>query len=469
MNTKSERLPPLSEELSGVELGNRHLTKRFMKMLDAMGKKPSASFPEIFESEKELEGAYRFLRNPSVTWRKMLLPHYEQTLAQMKDHREVLIVHDTTDCVFGGFKRREGLGYINQHETTQGFFGHFALAVSAGEASLPLGMIGAELLSRPAKPSGKRLNCYQRHRDPKRESLRWVRLVKEVQQRVGDRAQPVHIMDREADIYELLDELTSNDQRFVIRLCHDRALRKGQQKTRISEALKNLPVICDKEIFVSFRGKSNRKKRKRGTHPPREYRSAKLGYSAITIEINRPFETQPKYSKSIRLNVIQVEEINPPSKEDKIQWRLLTTEPIENEKQILKVVDFYRGRWMIEEFFKVLKTGCSYEKRQLESFWTLTNALGFFIPIAHRLLLLRHLSRSGNELPENTVLTRTQRIILKSLPNTNLPSQPSAQDVLMAIARLGGHIKNNGDPGWLVLWRGYQKLLDYEVGWNAKK
>jgi hypothetical protein len=35
---------------------------------------------------------------------------------------------------------------------------------------------------------------------------------------------------------------------------------------------------------------------------------------------------------------------------------------------------------------------------------------------------------------------------------------------MLAIAAEGGHIKNNADPGWQVLGRGYEKLLHMELG-----
>jgi hypothetical protein len=45
----------------------------------------------------------------------------------------------------------------------------------------------------------------------------------------------------------------------------------------------------------------------------------------------------------------------------------VTTEPIATEQQVAAVVDAYRQRWLIEEFFKALKTGCQYQQLQLES------------------------------------------------------------------------------------------------------
>ena len=78
-----------------------------------------------------------------------------------------------------------------------------------------------------------------------------------------------------------------------------------------------------------------------------------------------------------------------------MEWQLVTSEPIGTQEQVLRVVDWYRGRWLIEEFFKALKTGCAYEKRQLESFATLQIALALLAPVAWQLLLLRQLARAA--------------------------------------------------------------------------
>ena len=42
-------------------------------------------------------------------------------------------------------------------------------------------------------------------------------------------------------------------------------------------------------------------------------------------------------------------------------------------------------------------------------------------------------------------------------------------DAMLAVAALGGHLKRNGDPGWLVLGRGMHDLLVMELGWRARE
>jgi hypothetical protein len=65
------------------------------------------------------------------------------------------------------------------------------------------------------------------------------------------------------------------------------------------------------------------------------------------------------------VNVVQVYEVEPPEGEEPVEWRLVTNEPMTTVGQVAAVVDHYRGRWTVEEFFKALKTGCAIETRQL--------------------------------------------------------------------------------------------------------
>ena len=123
---------------------------------------------------------------------------------------------------------------------------------------------------------------------------------------------------------------------------------------------------------------------------------------------------------------------------------------------------------MIEEYFKALKTGCAYEKRQLETAHSLLNALALLAPVAWRLLLLRHLSREAPERPASAALTPTQLAVLRAVAKRPIPDKPTVQDAMLAIAGLGGHLPRNGDPGWLVLGRGMHDLLLLELGWRAR-
>jgi hypothetical protein len=169
------------------------------------------------------------------------------------------------------------------------------------------------------------------------------------------------------------------------------------------------------------------------------------------------------------VNVVHVFEVGKPVGEKPIEWLLLTNEPIETREQIAAVIEGYRTRWTIEEYFKALKTGCAFEKRQLESFRTLSNLLAYSLVIAYAILLLRALSRSSVTVAADALLSPDELLCLGLMTTGKKTKLKTAREVLDAIAKLGAHIKNNGDPGWRVLSRGWQRLLDFEAAYQAMK
>jgi hypothetical protein len=71
--------------------------------------------------------------------------------------------------------------------------------------------------------------------------------------------------------------------------------------------------------------------------------------------------------------------------------------------------------------------------------------------------------------PAEEIVSPIQLDVLRNMGHRPLPEKPTAGEVLLAIAGLGGHLKRNGAPGWQVLSRGYQRLLDYTAGWTARQ
>jgi len=101
-----------------------------------------------------------------------------------------------------------------------------------------------------------------------------------------------------------------------------------------------------------------------------------------------------------------------------------------------------------------------------ESYEALRVALALFLPIAVRLLALRDAARTKPEQP-CSALTPTQLQLLSTCGRKTLSATPSNCEVYSALAALGGHLRSNGEPGWIVLGRAYEKLLVLEQGWLA--
>jgi hypothetical protein len=298
-----------------------------------------------------------------------------------------------------------------------------------------------------------------------KESRRWLDLVQRVDGELGGVAEAVHVMDREADAYELLAALCSGNHRFIVRLQFDRAVDETVGRGKISDVLRGRRTVLAREVTLSARSPKRREPPGRGKkHPPRRARSATLSVTASSVTIRRPSHLGTRVPATLRLNVVRVHEKNAGRGIEPVEWRLVTSEPIETVEDVAAVVDGYRARWLIEEYFRALKQGCAYERRQLESKHALLNALAVFTPIAWQLLALRQLSRDQADVPADHVLSPLKLTLLQRHPDVKLRVRPTLRDAMLAIAKLGGHIKNNGEPGWLVLGRGYEDLLLLERG-----
>jgi hypothetical protein len=330
-----------------------------------------------------------------------------------------------------------------------------------GEARVPLGVCGVINLRRFASKKSRSRSWYEMSKDPNRESLRWEQLLGQVE----DRKQGfscIHVMDREGDIYDLLALACRRNARFVIRAAHDRAL--SDEQSRLRARLATVAPIARRDIEISRRS-DRRTPGVRAGHPTRTTRAANIAIGACVVTLRR---TQGAHvpEEEVTLHAVRVWEPSPPVGETPVEWMLYTTEPIDSAEAVLAVVDVYRSRWTIEEYFKALKTGCAFEKRQLESFHALSNALAVFLPVAWKLLLARSLCRAHPEAPASTLLNDVQLLLL--MHKLKLDEPPTtAKEATYAIARLGGHLRHNGLPGWQTLGRGLEALILMKVGWDA--
>jgi hypothetical protein len=453
-------LASIGQEFTGADLGDLRLSKRLLGIAERMAEQPDRSFPKAVRGEAELEAVYRFFQNEKVTWAGVLAPHIARTVERVEAAAEpVVVAHDTTEFAFGG-EARVDLGRLLQQG--RGFYGHFALAVGGRKIRDPLGIVGLKVVVRDEERVTE--NATRRQKNPDKEQHRWLDLVEEVESALEGCTKPIHVMDREADSYEIFDGLISAGRRFVIRLTHNRVLDDGE--SRLFDELKQVEGIAEREVPLGHR-KRHSAPSHRKIHPPRAARMAKLAFAATTICLPRPTYLKGSFAQQLQLNVVRVFEVDTPAGCEAVEWRLVTTEPIDTAEQALTIVDFYRKRWVIEELFKALKTGCAVEKRQLESLDGLLKMLALFVPIAWSLLRLRVLARESDETAADAVLTPAQIAILQTIPRSRdrIGKHPTVRDALLAIAALGGHLARNGEPGWITLYRGYDELLTLERGW----
>ena len=458
---QASQLEDVGSEFEEVDLGDRRLDVRVQSMAVALALRPDRGFTSAMTRPCDAEAAYRFLRNPRVDAEAVLDPHFYKSVARIREAGTALVIHDTSEFKYSGDSERKGLGALRASE--QGFLGHFSLAVSSDGSRRPLGVVAMSTWTRDRQPKRRKKvpkrSGWVCSKQPNKESARWQDQIDEVAERCADLS-IVHVADREADAYPLLLHLVSKGHQFVIRMARERCARAdelAELETVRSIAARAQDVVVT-EVAVH--------KRKGAALPrmgvARDARSARLAFAAARVQIKRPYYLFGE-AMWLDVNVVHVYEIDPPADEEPIDWMLFTSEPIDTSDDLRRVVDYYRTRWMIEEYFKALKTGCAMEKRELESYDTLRNALSLFVPIAFHMLLLRDVARSAQDEPANAVLTESQIEVLTAMKR--LRPNPTARHALLAVAELGGYYNKQRPPGWRVLARGMHDLFVHQHGW----
>ncbi len=463
MQSQSGFLPSdeIGDEYCSAWFGDERLTTRLVQTALSLAADPTASFPSAFSCDAALEGAYRFLNNRRVNADEILQGHYEATAARANGQKHVLLLHDTTEMRFGGSSTREGLGTLSG--TGQGFLAHATLAVSADGERRPLGSLAWSTWVRTPRKCDAPVwgNAGRRG-----EFRRWEEQALLAESRLDPATKPVHVMDREADAYALLAALSLS--RFIVRAQHDRQVLSaiGESKS-LRDAATEAPTIFERDVPLSRRQTPRRKPTvTRKMHPPREARLARLAIRATPVILRRDRRMPRDLPTELVLNVVQVAEVDAPPHQTPVEWLLVTNLTTDTAEQLAAIVDSYRTRWLIEEFFKALKSGCRVEQRQLESLHALENAAAIFVPIAWHMLALRAAERSAPDQPAAALLSPMQIGVLRA--TTSISHSPSVSEALSVIARLGGHLRHNGAPGWQTLATGFIKLFWLEIGWAAR-
>lgn len=464
----------LNMEYSDANLGDQRLNARLRKLGARLAQRPGESLPKLCTTEAELAGAYRFLNHEDVTLEKLLEPHIRATRLRSQAVSEPLVLHDSTKLKYGG-STRAGME-LDAGGETQSFLAHLSLCASLEPRDV-LGLLQLSSFrvpnSSPSTPDGKAANKAaveaRRKAKPKqlRLSSRWLDAVRSTQALLSGLS-PIHVMDREADDYELFACMKREHIRFVARANFDR-LALCDRIRMTSQLLLEIPAQANRTLHLNAR-KATKKTKLGKAHPPREARWAQVELGATKVRVKRPKDASRALPQELELNLVFVREPNPPQGVEPVEWRLWTTEPIDTPEQVLRVVDIYVRRWLIEEYIKALKTGCRVQERELETREGLTKLLGLMAPVAWHMVRLREWTREAPQARAAELLPPGFLEVLQQVAvRYPLPPNPTVEQALVSIAGVGGHLKRNGPPGFITLAKGYQELLLLTRGYELAR
>lgn len=467
------------DELEDVELIDRRLEQRFRKLLDRLSQASTASIPAACDDRAEMVAAYRFFDNDNVQFDNVLQPHIESSYQRVAKQPVALLVQDTTELdLTRPHSEVEGAGPL-QHGERCGALLHLLHAFTA--EGTPLGTMFAEAWTREPVPdqertkrgsSAKRMQCARKPFSEK-ESYRWLTTADHCAdiKTHCPKTQLIMLADRESDITEVIDFCRGQSNfDWIIRSEGSRVLNKqSKAETSISvhEALRKTKPLFARELDIRERhswGKDSVKHRP--GKADRRARVLKVSVHASEVTLNDP---RPYHSAGVSVRAVLVRETKPTGRDQPIEWLLLTSLPIESEQDVQQIIEYYLQRWMIEIFFKVLKSGCRIESRRFEHLDRYLPALSLYLIVAWRSLYVCRMSRSHPNASCETLYTEAEWKSVWQLTKKQAP--PSRPPKLMEFTRLmaqrGGYIdrKNSGPPGPQSVWLGLQAMHTIAQCW----
>jgi hypothetical protein len=454
-------LPEWTQSFALADLGDPRLSRRHRQLLADFSRQPLASIPQATGSWSQAQAAYRFFDNDNLSMHNLLASHQQTSVERIAAHPLVLAVQDTSFLNFTPHPDTDGLGPIGSHpDGSIGLLLHSTLALTPqGE---PLGLLDAQCWARDPKQFGsKRL----RHRRPldEKESRKWLDSLHVAQKLCAQwpQTQVVHLSDCESDIYELFALAGScpNGPAVLVRARHNRVRAMGGAHPRPKPLFDLLhSQTLAGEIIVTVPRRPGQKQR---------LATLAIRFTAVTL----PPPSRKAGQAPISLWAVEAYEMHAPRGVKPICWRLLTTLAVESFEQAVEKVQWYAMRWRIEEFHRVLKSGCRAEDRQLQTVDRLQRALALDLVVAWRILLLTKQGRGADtcEQPATTVVSEEEWQVLHRYFRRAAPragSVPAVREVVVWIGRLGGFLarKRDGHPGPMVLWRGLHRLHDMMIG-----
>ena len=480
----------VANEFGGAPLNDRRLSARLVKSVEMLATYPGQKINADSRSDRTAINAfYRLIDMPeesAVSVENILAPNRERSIQRIRGQGKatVLMLQDGTDLRFAIRPACDGLQVIGQNQTSAKSLGlhlHATLAVSA--EGLPLGVMrmGFDDLGDETSAKGqerKQAQAVREAEEGKKVQYRMQRwkdgftdIVQAVRE-VGGRTRIVSVCDREADCFELFDWQRRHPRvELLVRAKHDRVLGPRHPKLFTVMRTGEPDGLIDIEIeALTARPKSNGKQ----ASPARLKRAAtcELRYRQVTL----PATGAMANAEPITLSAVHIVELNPPEGEDPVQWHLLTTLAVGSANEAADVVGYYLQCWKVEDYFRVLKSGCRVEFLLFRTPERLRRAIAINGVIAWRIMVMALLERQVPDCEPGLMFTDVELDFLREYAvEYGLPAPHRPRDAVRVVAHLGGYRERKGDagPGNQVMWHGQTRLssatLGFRIGYNAMK
>lgn len=470
-----------------ADLGDKRRSRRLVELAARMVCNPHMSLPKQLPDWADLNGAYRLLSNMAVQPGQIVEPHIQLTRTLAAGCPVVLCVQDDTQLDFTCRSDVVGLGQIG-NGSGRGLLQHSSLAVSPQGQVLGVLDLAWHAI-KPVKKGEKR----------RERQSRWVAtdVWPDAAESIGawpDESMLVHVGDRGADLFRFMSVSQKHSHQFVIRAMHDRHVDKPQvgkpdsseaaSTLRLWQKLADQPVLGQINVSVGTQRDGNSKIKRRRSE-------ACLSIRTAPVQLPPPMnDPRTAGHDALDLWAIYLLEENPPQGQEPIEWMLLCSLPAQTLQEALQLIGYYICRWKIEEWHRCLKEGCRIEQSQLDHATDLQRLSAIMSVLAVRLLQIRDLADARQQpQPSQPAVSKAQlpatasvqarqenQILQQHVPAMYLlivaqlakvkAAQLTPQLFLLTIAKRGGYLNRKHDyrPGWIVLWRGWNDIVQMAQG-----
>lgn len=357
---------------------------------------------------------------------------------------------------------KNGLGPLSD-KYTLGYCLQPILCLDAIDKS-PLGISGVHLWNR----KNDLLTDHHKRYITERESNKWYTPVKNARDSVLSQADHItFIMDREGDIYEVMEAIPDRHTDLVIRSHHDRNVLHQNKTIKTSQYVNSLPVRGQLIIPLKSHKRSGE----------RILANIRFGNVLIPKTKNALYLSHTK--DVISMSIVEVKEAS--SKPNKVHWKLWTSKPINTLKEAKEIIDIYKSRWHVEEMFRLMKTEAfDIESSELEK---PENLFKLGVLVMEASLMIKQLKAVREEESKIRVdsLFSLQEIECLTALNfelkgtTDKQSNPFNNESLSwaswIIARIGGWkgYASQRPPGSITYKRGLEKFYSVYEGFQIAR
>lgn len=458
-----------AQEFGGAPLGDGRLSRRLVASAARLAERPGREFSAVAQGDvAAISGYYRLIDKPAdseVTMAAILAPHQARTRQRLATEAHVLCVSDGTTLDYTNLAECAGLGATGSNQTgakSRGIQMHSTLAIN-GEG-IPLGIVDARCRTPDpeAEPSTPSTPLEEK------KTYDWVLALKSCMQLAEQLPETriTCVMDREADFFELFDWHRGNPcVDLLIRAKHNRQTRSG---VKLFDRLRESEVRGTMQLSVK-RQSARPKRSRQQARPPRPARQATLELHYELIEFAPAKYHQGK--EDLRLWAVLAREKNPPEGVKRLEWCVLTSREITRPADAEQCLKDYALRWRIEDWHRVIKSGCRVQDLAHESVERLERSLAINLVIAWRIMVMTLLGREVPDLPAEVLFSDLELKVLTAWANSRHYTQPPRNlgEAIRLTAMIGGYIgrKHDPPPGHELMWYGYQYLalmcLGYEL------